>query len=108
FNQYTELLADVFAQLKYLIIGGDSLEPGAVRRVLANSPPEHLLNAYGPTECTTFTTTYAIESVEEGPTNIPIGRPISTAQIYILDRYGQPVPVGVRGELYIGSAGVAL
>jgi len=107
FNQYTEALAQVFAKLRYLLVGGDSLEPGAIRRVLHKSPPQHLLNAYGPTECTTFSTTHLIRDVSEGVRCIPIGRPIGNAQAYILDSRGAVVPIGVVGELYIGGAGVA-
>lgn len=107
FNQYTEALAPVFRRLRYLLVGGDSLEPGAIRRVLQNSAPEHLLNMYGPTECTTFSTRYFIDRVDADAKGIPIGQPISNAQIYILDRFRQPVPVGVAGEIYIGGAGVA-
>jgi amino acid adenylation domain-containing protein len=107
FHQYTETLPHVFRELRYLIVGGDTLEPGAARRVLRDSPPRHLLNAYGPTECTTFTTTYLIEALEEGMTSIPIGRPISNAQVYILDALLQPVPIGTSGEIYVGGAGVA-
>ena len=107
FNQYTDALAEVFRRLRYLLVGGDALEPGAIKRVLVNSPPQRLLNAYGPTECTTFATTYTIESVADAAVSIPIGRPMANAQIYILDARGQPVPIGVPGEMYIGGAGVA-
>lgn len=107
FNQYTQVMASVFRRLRCLMVGGDSLEPTAIRRVLSESPPQRLLNAYGPTECTTFATTHHIETVAEGTRSIPIGRPMSNAQIYILDRRGEVVPRGVVGELHIGGAGVA-
>ena len=76
-------------------------------RILQRRSPQHLLNGYGPTETTTFATTYEITSVAEGAPNIPIGRPIANTRVYILDGRGQPVPIGVAGELYIGGAGVA-
>ncbi|WP_152980171.1 AMP-binding protein, partial [Pseudomonas corrugata] len=60
---------------------------------------------YGPTEATTFTTTYEIKTVGEG--GIPIGHPIGNTRVYVLDANQQPVPVGVAGELYIGGDGVA-
>jgi amino acid adenylation domain-containing protein len=109
FTQYTEALKSAFGQLRYLITGGDVVDPGAARRVLSHdSRPGHLLNAYGPTECTTFTTTYEVERVEDGTKSLPIGRPISNTRVYILDARMQPVPIGAIGEIYIGGAGVAL
>lgn len=108
FNRYTDVLADVFATLRYLMIGGDVLDPQAVRRVLEASPPEFLLNAYGPTECTTFSTTHLIKELDKETTSIPIGRPIANTQVYILGAGLAPVPIGAVGELYIGGAGVAL
>ncbi len=106
FNQYTEALAEVFPRLRYLLVGGDALEPGAIRRVLQRGRPQHLLNAYGPTECTTISATYRIEELAQGAKSVPIGRPISNTQIYVLDAQHQPVPVGVVGEIYIGGPGV--
>jgi len=108
FSQYTEVLAEVFSSLRYLLVGGDVVEPRMMSRVLSASAPQNLLNAYGPTECTTFSTTYRIESVAEKTDRIPIGRPISNTKTYILDAQGEPVPIEVTGELYIGGAGVAL
>jgi len=106
--QYTEPLASVFGRLRYLLTGGDIIEPGVARRVLRDSPPQHFINAYGPTESTTFTTTHLIEAVDEDATSIPIGQPISNTQVYILDSQLQPAPVGVTGEIYIGGEGIAL
>jgi amino acid adenylation domain-containing protein/thioester reductase-like protein len=107
FNQYTEALADVFRRLDFLMVGGDALELQAIRRVLDRSAPRCLMNVYGPTECTTFATSYEIRDVPRDAKSIPIGRPISNGSIYILSGNGQPVPVGVTGEIYIGGQGVA-
>ena len=108
FSQYIDALAPVFPRLKYVITGGDIVDPVIARRVLDNNPPKHLINAYGPTECTTFSTTYLIESVGAQERSLPIGRPMSNARIYILNSHLQPVPVGSVGEIYIGGDGVAL
>jgi amino acid adenylation domain-containing protein len=108
FNSYRASLGEAFSRLNYLIVGGDALDPVAVREVLERSPPRHLLNGYGPTECTTFAATYEITRLAEGVRGIPIGRPIANTRIYLLDRWRQPVPLGAVGEIYIGGAGVAL
>jgi amino acid adenylation domain-containing protein len=106
--QHLCALGEVLGQLGYLITGGDTLDPELVRRILRHRPPKNLLNAYGPTECTTFSTTYRIIDIDENARRIPIGKPIQNAQIYILDEELRPAPVGVLGEIYIGGAGVAL
>ncbi|WP_032620041.1 non-ribosomal peptide synthetase, partial [Pseudomonas syringae] len=105
FHQYASGLGEAFSRLRYLIVGGDVLDPAVINRVLANNPPQHLLNGYGPTEATTFSMTHEITSVGTG--GIPIGRPIGNSQVYVLDALFQPVAVGVAGELYIGGQGVA-
>ncbi|HEX6040707.1 amino acid adenylation domain-containing protein, partial [Longimicrobium sp.] len=107
FNQYAEALRDTWARLRYLVVGGDALDPAVIGRVLRDGPPAHLLNGYGPTETTTFAVTHEIRRVEEGARGIPLGRPISNTRVYVLDGAGEPVPVGVAGELFIGGAGLA-
>jgi len=107
FNQYADTLSEEFANLRYLIVGGDVLDPRVITRVLRTKPPQHLINGYGPTETTTFAITHEITVVPENARSIPIGRPIANTRVYILDRAREPVPVGVTGELYIGGAGVA-
>ncbi|SFI38015.1 amino acid adenylation domain-containing protein [Pseudomonas syringae] len=105
FHQYASGLGEAFSRLRYLIVGGDVLDPAVIGRVLANNAPQHLLNGYGPTEATTFSATYEITSVGSG--GIPIGRPVGNSQAYVLDALREPVAVGVPGELYIGGQGVA-
>jgi len=106
FHQYASGLGEAFSRLRYLIVGGDVLDPAVIARVLAHSAPEHLLNGYGPTEATTFSATYEITAVGNGA--IPIGRPVGNTRLYVLDAQGQLVPQGVEGELHIGGQGVAL
>ncbi|AZC82780.1 non-ribosomal peptide synthetase [Pseudomonas chlororaphis] len=105
FHQYADGLMPAFSRLRYLIVGGDVLDPAVIGRVLQQGAPRHLLNGYGPTEATTFSTTFEITEVGEG--GIPIGRPIGNSRAYVLDARQRPLPIGAVGELYIGGAGVA-
>ncbi|MEO8078326.1 MAG: non-ribosomal peptide synthetase, partial [Acidobacteriota bacterium] len=63
-----------------------------------------LWNLYGPTETTIWST---IERITAGASAVAIGRPIGNTQAHVLDAAGQPVPVGVLGELYLGGVGLA-
>ncbi|HEY2360447.1 MAG TPA: amino acid adenylation domain-containing protein [Candidatus Angelobacter sp.] len=108
FNQYADRLIEEWGRLRYLLVGGDALNPATIRRVLRSNPPQHLVNGYGPTETTTFAATHEIREVSKGAQSIPIGRPIQNTRLYILDDQREPVPIGVTGELYIGGPGVAL
>ena len=96
------------AGLEQLLIGGEVLSVAHVRRALAALPATSIINGYGPTECTTFAATWPIPSDLPADTaSIPIGRPIADTSLYVLNARGEPVPVGVIGELHIGGAGVA-
>ncbi len=86
---------------KYVLIGGEPID-AQTWRTLAGVPGRHFYNLYGPTECTVDTTIAAIEGPQ--PT---IGRPLANVQVYILDREGEPAPVGVLGELHVAGAGLA-
>jgi amino acid adenylation domain-containing protein len=107
FNRYVSLLSGAFGGLEHLLIGGDALDPASVSRLLAGgAAPRRLVNGYGPTETTTFATTFPI-APDDAARAIPIGRPIGNTQVYVLDAHRDPVPVGVAGELWIGGDGVA-
>jgi amino acid adenylation domain-containing protein/non-ribosomal peptide synthase protein (TIGR01720 family) len=108
FNQYSAALAGIFTRLKALYFGGEAADPNTARAVLQSSPPRRLIHLYGPTETTSFAAWNELESVAPDAKNIPIGRPITNAQIHILDRQQQPVPIGWIGEIYVGGEGVAL
>ncbi|AEB10280.1 non-ribosomal peptide synthetase [Desulfobacca acetoxidans] len=108
FHQCAREVPDTFRPLRDLLMGGEILEPRWVRKVMQHGPPARLLNAYGPTECTTFATWYEVSEIPRENVPIPIGRPIANTSIYILDRKLQPVPIGITGELCIGGDGLAL
>jgi non-ribosomal peptide synthetase component F len=107
FNQIAGEVPDGFSSLRYLLFGGEAVTPRWVAEVLKHGAPDNLLHVYGPTESTTFTTWYRVQDVPEGATTIPIGRPIATTMVYVLDENRQPVPAGTPGELYVGGAGLA-
>ncbi|KAG0177972.1 hypothetical protein DFQ28_004041, partial [Apophysomyces sp. BC1034] len=92
--------------VKRLICSGEALSGASVRLCQTLLPDVQLHNLYGPTETSIGTTIWTCPAacVEE---NVSIGRPFANTRIYLLDAYGQPVPLGAVGELYIGGAGVA-
>jgi amino acid adenylation domain-containing protein/non-ribosomal peptide synthase protein (TIGR01720 family) len=92
------------ASVRQLLAGGDVLSGIHVQKFLKRYPHSKLVNGYGPTEGTTFTCTADL-SLQDDP--LTIGRPIANTQVYLLDPYLQPVPVGVPGELYISGDGLA-
>jgi amino acid adenylation domain-containing protein len=93
--------------LRLLLTGGDVASPAHVQKFLREAGGCTLVNCYGPTENTTFTTYHPMNGVEEFAHSVPIGKPIANTQVYVLDEHLQPVPVGVAGELYTGGDGVA-
>jgi amino acid adenylation domain-containing protein/non-ribosomal peptide synthase protein (TIGR01720 family) len=97
------------SSLRIAIVGGEEAQVEKVKhwhRSVAHLPhPPRLFNSYGPTEATVIATLHRLNSSTS--TSVPIGRPISNTQVYILDRYLQKVPTGVPGELHIGGAGLA-
>ncbi|HYP01166.1 MAG TPA: non-ribosomal peptide synthetase, partial [Pyrinomonadaceae bacterium] len=94
---------EALRSLQTLLVGGEAF-PVSLAEELAGVFEGKLLNMYGPTETTIWSTTYELRGAEP---QIPIGRPVANTQIYILDRRLRPVPVGVEGELYIGGDGLA-
>ncbi|PWK79544.1 amino acid adenylation domain-containing protein, partial [Mucilaginibacter oryzae] len=97
----------LFGRLKYLITGGEALDRDVVNRMIRNpAKPLNFLNGYGPTESTTFTCIYNFSSAIMRQ-NVPIGKPISNRNVFVLDSSLNPVPIGVIGELFIGGDGLA-
>jgi amino acid adenylation domain-containing protein len=99
-------LAERLPALRDWCIGGEPLTVELSRRFAERLPGRLLLNLYGLSE--TFDACY-FDAGQLAPdaARVPIGRPLANVQAYVLDAHGQPVPVGVTGELCIGGAGLA-
>jgi len=93
--------------VRQLLAGGDVLSVSHVEKFLSSAKASVLINGYGPTENTTFTCCHVMKGHEQFVSSVPIGRPISETQVYVLDGNRRPVHQGVVGELYIGGAGLA-
>ena len=110
FNQIIDERPAILGSIRYVLTGGEALSVPHVRRALAALPNTTLINGYGPTENTTFTTTYPIPRNWE-PTeclSVPIGRPLAKTQCYLLNADGELAAPGEPGELCIGGLGLAL
>jgi amino acid adenylation domain-containing protein len=87
-------------ELKTILTGGDRLT-----RRPPPSIPFTLVNNYGPTECTVLCLSGAVLPAGQASASPPnLGRPVDNSQIYVLDPYGAPTPVGIPGEIFIGGA----
>lgn len=92
--------------LRLLLFGGEAVNPAALRAWFSRPEPlPRLLNAYGPTETTINAT--ICEPRSDGSNWQSIGRPLANSPVHVLDDAGQPVPIGIAGELYISGPCVA-
>jgi amino acid adenylation domain-containing protein len=108
FHEMVDEQLENLQSVRQLIAGGDFLSVTRVQKVLATLKNCQVINGYGPTENTTFTCCHPIAKTDILLTSVPIGKPISNTQVYILDAHLQPVPIGVAGELHTGGDGLAL
>ncbi|MES2299305.1 MAG: amino acid adenylation domain-containing protein [Pseudomonadota bacterium] len=106
-NQFAGLMPEIMSSLKYVLFGGEKLDLTRLLAAMGQCGPQTLVHCYGPTETTTFSTSYTVpKGLPADANSLPIGRALANAQVYVLDAQLQPVPVGVTGEIYIGGAGV--
>jgi non-ribosomal peptide synthetase component F len=96
-------------KLRLWTSSGEELPAGLARRFKNSHPRAVLLNLYGSAEVAADVTCFECQgpAVVVIGASVPIGKPIANTQIYLLDGHGQPVPVGIAGELYVGGAGLA-
>ncbi len=92
--------------IRVLVIGGEALHASMLEDARAHAPRMRIFNEYGPTEATVGCSAWRVGPEDHtGP--VPIGRPIANAQLYVLDKHRQPVPINTPGELFVGGLCVA-
>ncbi|MEU9862160.1 non-ribosomal peptide synthetase [Streptomyces sp. NPDC047971] len=104
FNQIVDQDPAVLAGCQVLA-GGEALSAPHIAAALAACPDSVFINGYGPTENTTFSVAHRITGTEGD--RVPIGRPIAHSTAYVLDRDGNPQPIGIAGELHVGGDGLS-
>ncbi len=90
-----------------LVIGGEALNYESLTLWRINAPETSLINEYGPTEATVGCCVYQVGADDPFTGAVPIGAPVANTQLYVLDPYLEPVPLGVTGELYIAGTSLA-
>ncbi len=107
FSLICEFAIDDVGGMRHILTGGDVVSADHVRRVLQRHPGLAVVNGYGPTENTVFTTVYRIADAAAVEDPLPVGVPVANTQMHILDRRRRLVPPGGIGELYAAGDGLA-
>jgi len=107
FNTVARDVPGAFRGCRYVLFGGEAVEPDRVAAVLGSGPPQHLLHVYGPTETTTFATWHEVRAVAAHAATIPIGRALANTEVFVLRADLEPTAPGEPGEICIGGPGVA-
>jgi amino acid adenylation domain-containing protein len=97
------------SSLKRMMTGVEAIDEGLLMKIQGAVEGLQIINSYGPTEATIICLAYLIDANKASKSyegGAPIGTPIENVQIYILDEYRNPVPIGVQGEIYVGGVGV--
>jgi len=105
FDQLVAFQAGMFKKVKYLLSGGDVVNPKTVYKVLNNDEgrPDAFINGYGPTEAGILATFHIIKELEDDHSPLPVGKALADTVLYVLDQNQKPVNTGETGELYIGG-----
>ena len=108
FNSIVESDVECLRGVKYLLSGGETASVMHIRRALERLPSMRVVNGYGPSECTVFSSCYVVPGeLPEALISLPIGKPIGDRRMYVLDQAMNVAPVGVVGEAYVAGASVA-
>ncbi|HEX3046203.1 MAG TPA: amino acid adenylation domain-containing protein [Bacillota bacterium] len=107
FNTLVDLNISCFQKVRKVLFGGERVSPAHTEKALAYLGLNRIIHVYGPTESTVYATYYFVNEINKKRGTVPIGKPISNTQVYILDRNLNLTPIGAPGELCISGDGLA-
>ena len=96
---------EIPAGVRTVNLAGEPLKRRLIEEIYRETGVKRVVNLYGPTEDTTYSTYISLEKGGRG--EVPIGRPVANTEVYVLDEDLQPLEIGVAGDLYIGGDGLA-
>ncbi|WP_456279946.1 surfactin non-ribosomal peptide synthetase SrfAA [Bacillus sp. K7] len=106
FHLLVDLNPACLSTLRKIMFGGERASVEHVRKALQTVGKGKLLHMYGPSESTVFATYHPVDELEEDTLSVPIGKPVSNTEVYILDRAGHVQPAGIAGELCVSGEGL--
>ncbi|KAF3066455.1 Enniatin synthase [Daldinia childiae] len=106
-KQYLSQCPNIVRRLRVLMVGGDRLDPEDIHKAQNYMKNGKIINGYGPTENTTFSTTYCVHDGEIFTNGVPIGQAFDNSGAYVMDHLQRLVPIGVIGELVVTGDGLA-
>lgn len=107
FNMVVDYDVTLLRSIDTIYVGGEAMSIDHTRRALGCVGEGRIINLYGPTEATVCASYYSVNNIDEMCKSIPIGRPISNATLYVVDKFGNIMPPKIPGELCIGGCGLA-
>ncbi|QOS97405.1 amino acid adenylation domain-containing protein [Brevibacterium sp. JNUCC-42] len=108
FNTLVELDVTSLKNMRKVVFGGEKASIKHVEKALDYLGEGRLVNGYGPTETTIFSTTYTVDHTIKKAGIVPIGRPLNNTMVYIFGLDDHLQPIGVPGELCVAGDGIAL
>ncbi|MCY8121175.1 surfactin non-ribosomal peptide synthetase SrfAA [Bacillus spizizenii] len=106
FHLLVDLNPACLSTLRKIMFGGERASVEHVRKALQTVGKGKLLHMYGPSESTVFATYHPVDELDEDTLSVPIGKPVSNTEVYILDRAGHVQPAGIAGELCVSGEGL--
>ncbi|MDU0154791.1 surfactin non-ribosomal peptide synthetase SrfAA [Bacillus cabrialesii] len=106
FHLLVDLNPACLSTLRKIMFGGERASVEHVRKALQMVGKGKLLHMYGPSESTVFATYHPVDELEQHTLSVPIGKPVSNTEVYILDRAGHVQPAGIAGELCVSGEGL--